>query len=56
MTSIALAHVSHPPPFNANFCIVAATVIPVLFLAIAVLGTQQAEVLETLHCYSSDTS
>lgn len=41
MTSLAtLAHAVTPaaPPFNANFFIVAATVIPVLFLALAVQG------------------
>ena len=47
MTSLALAaHATRAatPPFNANFYIVVATVIPVLFVAIAVQG----RVLETL--------
>ena len=46
MTSIALASTSNPAPFNTNFYVVAATVIPVLFLAIAVQGRLQADMLE----------
>jgi hypothetical protein len=41
MTSLALlAHAAHaaPPAFNSTFYATAATVIPVLFLAIAVQG------------------
>src|SRR5262245_12931129 len=39
MTSLALAAHAAAPPFNANFYIVAATVIPVLFLALTFQGT-----------------
>ncbi len=46
MTSIALASTSNPAPFNTNFYVVAATVIPVLFLAIAVQGRLQADMLQ----------
>ena len=45
MSSIALAHASHPAPFNVNFYVVAATVIPVLILAIGIMGNQQAVLL-----------
>src|ERR1700722_6172982 len=46
MTGIALASTSNPEPFNTNFYVVAATVIPVLFLAIAVQGRLQANMLD----------
>lgn len=48
MTSIAITSVTHPAPFNANFYVVAATVIPVLLLAIGLQGSSQAELLQTL--------
>jgi len=38
IAAVALAHAAKPRPFNADFFTVAATVIPVLFLAIAVQG------------------
>jgi hypothetical protein len=47
MSSIALAQASHPAPFNGNFYVVAATVIPVLYLAIALQKGHWAEYLET---------
>jgi hypothetical protein len=50
MTSLAtLAHtVSAPPPFNGLFYATAATIIPVLFLAIAVQGRGYESLLEGL--------
>lgn len=46
MTSIALAH-GAAPAFNADFYTVAATVIPVLFLALAVQGSVYGDLLKT---------
>ncbi|MGC1567600.1 MAG: hypothetical protein WA794_16450 [Trebonia sp.] len=48
MTSIAITSVTHPAPFNANFYVVAATVIPVLLLAIGLQSSSQAELLKTV--------
>lgn len=48
MTSIAITSATHPAPFNANFYVVAATVIPVLLLAIGLQGSAQAELLKTV--------
>jgi hypothetical protein len=42
----ALAHAPAAVPFNANFYITAATVIPVLFLAIAVQGRTYENLLK----------
>jgi hypothetical protein len=47
MTSLGLAADAAAPPFNANFYIVAATVIPVLFIAIIVQGGGYQEMLRT---------
>ncbi len=50
MTGLAtLAHtVSAPPPFNGLFYATAATIIPVLFLAIAVQGRGYESLLKVL--------
>jgi hypothetical protein len=49
MSLIALAHAAPaPPPFNATFYATAATIIPVLFLAIAVQGRAYDNLLKTL--------
>jgi hypothetical protein len=45
--TLALAHSHAAAPFNANFYIAAATVIPVLFVAIAVQGTLYEALLKT---------
>ena len=44
-TMLALAHAHAAPGFNADFYSVAATVIPVLFLAIAVQGTTYQDLI-----------
>lgn len=47
MTSLAsLAHQASPPAFNSAFYATAATVIPVLFLAIAVQGRSYENLLK----------
>jgi len=45
-----LAHATRlaAPPFNANFCITAATIIPVPFLAIAVQGRAYQDLMEAV--------
>jgi len=48
MTSLALAHIHPAPHFNADFYTVAATVIPVLFLAVAVQGSMYEELLKAI--------
>src|SRR5258708_6016603 len=44
---LALAHGQPAPPFNADFYSVAATVIPVLFLAVAVQGHAYQDLLSS---------
>jgi hypothetical protein len=48
MTSLALTHASANPPFDATYYATIATIIPVLFLAIAVQGRLYPHLLKTL--------
>ena len=49
MTSLApLAHAAAPPPFNGLFYATAATIIPVLFLAIAVQGSAYENLIKAM--------
>jgi hypothetical protein len=48
MTSLALAHHA-APAFNADFYTVAATIIPVLFLALVVQGPAYEQLLRFMH-------
>jgi hypothetical protein len=54
MTSLALAHSHTAPAFNADFYTVGATVIPVLYLAIAVQGRVYYEIVRVATTLARD--
>ncbi len=57
MTSLALAaRAAAAPPFNANFYIVAATIIPVLFIALVVQGGVYENLLKAVRAVDRRTA